>query len=245
MKEADYRAAIDADAAALVTAARKGLDAPVPSCPGWTAGHVVVHVGRAYRWIGDIVATRTQTPLLPTPNKHGFDRADPGLFAWFEQALGAFQVALSDAAGDEQVWSWSSDQSAAFWLRLMALETAMHRYDAQLSHNCATPIDAALARSFIDFTLDHFVPTWRRFSVLPSHGETYHLTCTDSDGRWLVSFDDDRTMVSREAGEAAVTLSGAASDLLLFLWRRAPATPLEVLGDAALVERLFELAPPA
>jgi hypothetical protein len=34
------------------------------------------------------------------------------------------------------------------------------------------------------------------------------------------------------------------SDLLLFLWHRIPADRLEVFGDAALLERFFELVPP-
>src|SRR5690348_11545740 len=97
MEKADYLAAIDADVATLVAAAREGLDAPVPSCPGWTAGHVVVHVGRAYRWIGEMVATRAQTPITPAPNKYSFDRTDPGLFAWFDQSYRGFYTALSVA----------------------------------------------------------------------------------------------------------------------------------------------------
>jgi hypothetical protein len=52
-------------------------------------------------------------------------------------------------------------------------------------------------------------------------------------------------VVSREQASAAVVLRGTASDLLLFLWRRGSSASLEVVGDAALVDRLFELAPPS
>jgi len=36
---------------------------------------------------------------------------------------------------------------------------------------------------------------------------------------------------------------GTASDLLLFLWGRIPASQLEVFGDAALLNRYVELVP--
>ena len=245
MEKDAYLAAIDADVATLVAAARRGLDAPVPSCPGWTAGHVVVHVGRAYRWIGEIVATHAQTPLTPTPNKHAFDRADPGLFDWFEQSYQGFRAALIEAPYDVPVWTWSSDHSAGFWLRVMATETALHRYDAQLAQARAEPVAPEAARAAIDFTLDNFLPHWRRASLLPSRDESYHLHRTDGEGEWLLRFDEEDVTVSREHARAAVALRGTASDLLLFLWRRGSAAPLEVLGEAALVERFFELAPPA
>src|SRR5205085_11345765 len=39
-----YRDAFHRDAAALATAARRGLAAPVPSCPGWTVATLVTHL---------------------------------------------------------------------------------------------------------------------------------------------------------------------------------------------------------
>jgi hypothetical protein len=37
-----------------------------------------------------------------------------------------------------------------------------------------------------------------------------------------------------------VAARGTASDLLLFVWRRVPASALEVFGDAELLERFRE-----
>src|SRR5919202_5065812 len=67
MEPSDYLAAIEADAAGLADAARAGPDWPTPSCPGWTAGHLLVHVGRAYRWLAEIAATRATTPVPIRP----------------------------------------------------------------------------------------------------------------------------------------------------------------------------------
>jgi hypothetical protein len=50
--------------------------------------------------------------------------------------------------------------------------------------------------------------------------------------------------VTREHAKGDVAVRGTASDLLLFLWGRLPGERLEVLGDASLVGRYFELVPP-
>ncbi len=56
--------------------------------------------------------------------------------------------------------------------------------------------------------------------------------------RW----DGDRPTVGGGAAEASVEVRGTASELYLFLWRRIPAWQMEVVGDAALLDRYFELA---
>src|SRR5688572_26761997 len=51
---ADYVAAADSDAA-------------VPTCPGWTVGDLVAHVGQTQRWVSEIIERRIADPTqLPT-----------------------------------------------------------------------------------------------------------------------------------------------------------------------------------
>jgi predicted lipid carrier protein YhbT len=66
---------------------------------------------------------------------------------------------------------------------------------------------------------------------------TVHLHCTDVDGEWLFTRRDGEITVTAEHAKGDVAARGRASDLLLFLWGRVPATELEVFGDAALLER--------
>lgn len=75
-------------------------------------------------------------------------------------------------------------------------------------------------------------------------GETYHFHRTDGPGEWLVRFMPEGPVVTREHAKGDVAVRGIASDLFLFLWRRLPADRLEVFGDADLLSRYFELAPP-
>ncbi len=239
-----YLSAIDRDAECLRTAALRGRAAAVSSCPGWTVAHVVSHVGRAYRWMADMVATRTRTPRSPAADDYGCDPAAPHLLDWFADGLTAFHAAFDKVDLSEPVWTWSTDQHAGFWLRLEAHETAIHRYDAQLAHNTAEPISSALARDGLDLTFDTWLPLWRQGSLLPSGNESYRILCTDEGGVWRVRFAPHAVEVTQDDGEAMVTLRGTASDLLLFLWRRQSASRLEVVGAAALVDRYLDLAPP-
>ena len=57
-------------------------------------------------------------------------------------------------------------------------------------------------------------------------------------------FEPERVVVTREHAKGDVAVRGPASDLLLFLWHRIPADRLDVVGDAALLERFFDLVSP-
>jgi hypothetical protein len=127
----------------------------------------------------------------------------------------------------------------------MAHETAVHRWDAQLANGAAEPIEAELARDGIDEALDVYQPRWcRPKSTIAGNGESYHFHRTDGEGEWLVEFEGEGMRVSRKHARADVAVRGTASDLVLFLWQRIPGRRLEVLGDAALLDRYFELVPP-
>ena len=61
------------------------LTAPVPSCPGWTTGRLLRHVGDVQRWAGSTVASRATEPRraerqLAVDDVDGKDQ----LFAAFE-----------------------------------------------------------------------------------------------------------------------------------------------------------------
>ncbi|HET7518513.1 MAG TPA: maleylpyruvate isomerase family mycothiol-dependent enzyme, partial [Actinomycetes bacterium] len=73
-------------------------------------------------------------------------------------------------------------------------------------------------------------------------GESLHLHATDTEGEWQLRLLPAGVEVGRGHAQADATVSGEASDLLLFLWGRAPTDPLERSGDPALLPRVRELA---
>jgi predicted lipid carrier protein YhbT len=73
-------------------------------------------------------------------------------------------------------------------------------------------------------------------------GQAVHLHATDAEGEWLVRLLPAGVEVGRGHAKGDAAARGPASDLLLFLWGRAPADRLEQAGDPALLPRVRELA---
>lgn len=252
------------DAGALAAAARLGQTAPVPSCPGWSVADLVVHIGGVHRAQTAIVAGRLQEPAgikremfdsvpgllewlessILMGGTSNLEAIPPGLIEWFEEGAAQLEDVLAGAEPGELMWSWSEDKSAHHYLRMMPIETAVHRWDAENAHRIAEPIDRALAEDGIAHTFEVMVP-FRRSIREAAHGqgESYRFLQTDGSGDWRLRFDGEAA-VYKEGEAADVTISGTASDLFLFLWQRLGAGDLRVDGNDELIARYFELVPP-
>jgi uncharacterized protein (TIGR03083 family) len=263
LDKADYCDAFHREANMLADAARQGLDAAVPSCPGWSVASLLTHL------IADVYAPRIrqlqEAPIDPPLGTYAdlglpsrfqawteSDRTDlallpEGLVDLYSQTASSLEAGLRAAEPELPVRTWwPPQQNAGFLQRRMTLETAVHRWDVQLAHGQPRDIESALAADGIDEAVD--IMLTRRRSRQPDArqgaGESYHLHRTDGTGEWLIRFKAEGPVVSREHAKGDIALRGTASDLLLFLWHRIPASRLEVFGDVTLVDRFFELAPP-
>lgn len=269
-KEA-YVAALSDNAALLAASARRRMDPPVPSvpsCPGWTMTVLVLHMGSIYRLVARRVAERERemvsyserfTPedwsrvlhldaewtQLAYEEKVSADRPLPAwLIDWFEEGASRLVETFQAVDPDERIGTWwPPEQRAGFWMRRMAHETAVHRWDAQNAVGEAQPIETALARDGVDEVMDIILPNERPESDVPGRGESYRFRQTDGDGEWTVRFEPDGLNVTHGPGDAAVEVRASASDLLLFLLGRVPADRVEVSGDRSILSRYFELVP--
>jgi uncharacterized protein (TIGR03083 family) len=229
-----YLSSLRRDAAGLLAAADLGLDAEVPSCPGWRVERLVGHVGRVYRTMTGWVQAGSTPTDVPRPP------AGPAVRGWTAEALDSLVSALSSDSRSGPVPTWAGDQPALFWPRRMAIETAIHRWDAESAHGVAQPIDAHLAVDAVDELFDVLMPVRVPDDALRGDGETLHLHATDVDGEWLVTLTAGRPTVSRQHAKGDVAMRGPASDLLLFLWNRGDAAGrerLQIFGDSALLDR--------
>jgi uncharacterized protein (TIGR03083 family) len=234
MDRAGYLSSLRRDGAGLLAAADLGLDAEVPSCPGWRVERLVGHVGRVYRTMTGWVRTGAAPGDVPRPP------AGPAVRDWTASALEALVAALSSDTRTGLVPTWAGDQPALFWPRRMAIETTIHRWDAEAAHGVAQPIDAELAVDGVDELIDVLLPVRAGADALTGNGETLHLHATDLDGEWLVTLTSGHPTVERTHAKGDVAVRGPASDLLLLLWNRTdPAARgrLQVFGDAALLDR--------
>ena len=239
MRTIDYLQALRDEGMALAAAARLGLDPPVPACDGWTVADLVLHTGMVHRHKLEIVRGRlAEPPPWPPPAP---PRAD--LLRWYQQGLAELVTVLEDADPETRVWTFHRpDQTVAFWHRRMAQETAVHRVDAESAHGEPGPVPAALAAAGVTELLEVFLAPHSEGEPVGGRGESLHLHATDTEGEWRLRLLPAGVEVGQGHAPADATAAGPASDLLLFLWGRAGAGPLERSGDPALLRRVRELA---
>jgi uncharacterized protein (TIGR03083 family) len=240
MHHIDYLAAVRTDGDALVAAARRGLDPPVPACAGWTVADVVLHTGMVHRHKVEIVRGRLAEPPSPWPPPVP-DRA--ALLGWYEQGLEELLTVLDEADPETSVWTFHQpDQTVAFWRRRMAHETAVHRVDAQSGHGQPEPVPSAQAADGVGELLDVFLGPHSEGDPVGGRGESLHLHATDTEGEWQVRLLPAGVEVERGHAKGDAAARGPASDLLLYLWGRVPEDRLETIGDPTVLPRVRELA---
>jgi len=220
MDDAEFLDHLRGEGDLFAAAAQRMPDADIASCPGWSMGDLVGHLGSIHRWVTGILASgaasREQATVhYPTPP--GRDR----LMAWYDQGLGALVVELERADPEALVWNWRDDLpgAARFWFRRMALETAVHRVDAEESPGPASPIGRALAAEGIDEYLS-FVPVWlSRTPKAGLHG-SLALVATDSALRYTLTVSPDRLEWVPTAVPSAPVVRAKTADLYLWLLHR-------------------------
>jgi uncharacterized protein (TIGR03083 family) len=243
-----YLGAIRDDGAALAAAARAaGLGVAVPSCPGWTVADLVEHTGLVHRHKAAIVRHRLDArPEEPPGPPRG-----PGLLDWYSDGLGELLDVLAGTSPATPVWTWHPpDQTAGFWRRRMAHETAVHRVDAEqavpdLGAGRAT-VEPWLAADGVDEVLTVFMGDDPDSDQLGGRVGTLRVLAVDADGDWLATLHANALVVAPGPADpdakADATVRGQASDLLLWLWGRGQLGRLDASGDPAVVAGVRALA---
>jgi uncharacterized protein (TIGR03083 family) len=209
----------------------------VPSCPDWTIADLIGHLGEVHWFWATVIETRASDPAQVDRAKPPRSAEDSELIAWGRSQADRM-IQILDATGDDvPVWTWAldqSDHSVGFIRRHQVQEAAVHRWDIQTA---AKLVPAAIAKDAASDSIDEFLTITLPWCVRldkPLSG-TVHIHCTDSEGEWFVHGDG---RVERIHARGAVAIRGAASDILLALFKRIPIENLEIIGDAALA-RLF------
>ena len=228
MERAGFLEALGVEGARLRAAALRGLDAPVPSCAGWVVRDVVTHVAEVYEHKLRCVELAGPAPD-PWPPAWPADR-DP--VEWYDDALARLLDVLRSTPPGAPSWTWlPEDQTAGFWARRMAHETAVHRVDAELAHGEAAPVEAELALDGVDEVLTLMLADdWTGYE----EPELTGVVTVEAGGRsWTADMRAERVDVVAGAGPAAATVTADPSRLLLWLWGRADDVRVEGDPDAA------------
>lgn len=220
--------------------ARAGLDAAVPTAPGWPAARLARHVGDAHRWAEAVVRTRASEYVAITAldDRTPPDDAD-GVGQWLAAGAQRLVDVLAEAGPDTEVWSWAGQPSSGFWARWAVHETLLRRVDAELAAGVAVGVDPGLAVDGVGHWLDVLALSDDGAHPLRGRGETVHLHATDHDGEWTLTRAADGLHWAPGHARGDAALRAPAADLLRVLTRRRDLDGLEVFGDRAVLDALL------
>jgi uncharacterized protein (TIGR03083 family) len=247
-----YLQCIADDAARIVDIGRHTpLDTAVPSCPDWTLRDLIVHVGIVHRHKAETVAGGwvDASPARPLSPGESDD-----LLAWFADGVELLLDVLGHADLSQPSWTWCGhEHTAAWWVRRMAHETAVHRADAELAAGIEPDLDADLGADGVDEILDEMMvggPGWG--TVIPG---SQVILLEAADRAWRLrtaSFVgtspttgtsyDMMTLIHDPGAEPDVVIATDPSTMDLWLWGRAVLPDGAVTGDGELAEQVRTLA---
>lgn len=250
MTIAEHIAVVSAEGQRFAAAARRGeMDAPVPSCPGWSVRDLVRHLGEIHLWAAANVALRPGATLelddrselaVSWPELAVFWPADDDLIDWYLDTNANLVRVLEAAPPDVDALTFLPAPSPlAMWARRQAHETSIHRFDAESATGATTAFDATLAADGVDELLYGFyesVTRPRERGILVDRDHLIHVHADDTDDHWFMTIAPLAISASRAGGRADLTVTAAASDLYTVLWNRGDDAAVTMLGDRTLLE---------
>ncbi|MEO7269424.1 MAG: maleylpyruvate isomerase N-terminal domain-containing protein [Knoellia sp.] len=259
MNRESHLAALTAATGSLARdAASAGLDAPVPTCPGWTVRDLLAHQGAVHRWatanvVGDREGGRDFEPF----EQEGLAAVDP--VRWLADGGAVLVAALEAAPADLDALVFLKDAPAAreFWTRRQCHETTIHAVDALSAKLSRMPahadrgtrahlceISSPLAADGIDELLTGFLPR-AKYQLRSEQPMRIAVRPNDVELAWIVGVSAEPLVSTRhtprsvELDDVDATFSGSAAELYLGLWNRGDEF---VSDDAAMLTRWREFA---
>ena len=240
-----YLAILASEANALASAAEEaGLDAPVPTCPGWTVRDLVLHLGEVHRWATAAITSGAMKLGDVPGDSLGPLPEPPDTIDWFCRGAIALRETLDSADPSFEYAAFLADPAAPrvrFWARRQAMETSVHRVDAESALGRCTTLSPEVALDGIDEFLTGFLPRSR--TPLRADSERALLIAPDySEQRWTVTISREMPVTVREAAvpaaDADCVVAGPASDIYLAMWNRCSLDGLQISGDRGVIDML-------
>jgi len=219
------------------------LRAHVPAYPDFTVHSLAAHIGRALR-LFDAIAGDGGKPPSPEALE---PPADADVADWVLAGLAPLVTLLGEIPPDKPVPfpHDAGDRPAGLIAPLLAVEVGVHRWDVESVLGDHAPIPADLAVQEVESVFANFVPRLAGSGVADIGG-TVWLRATDTTAAWSARVIDGRLTTERAAdrpSDAAVSVTGAAQDIALLVWKRAlpPRPELEVAGSADVLKRFLAI----
>ena len=179
----------------------------MPTCPGWDVRALAAHIGTTWSWSAPDRARAA--PGAGAVRHARATSADDEVQPYLENSLETLLDALGCCPPDAEVWGFGPrPRTAAFWRRRQAMETVVHRVDAELAVGEPPRVQAAVAVAGLGEIVEVTIPR-QHYKKEPPPGQL-RLIATDTGDEW--------TYGDPAGGEG--TLTGTAEDLYLVLWGR-------------------------
>jgi len=180
------------------------LDAPVPSCPGWSLRDLAVHLGGVHQWAVHCVVEGN--PVF-SPEPVAQER--PALTSWYRHHASRLVDVLRATPADAPVWTPDDRHpTALFWRRRQVHETVLHTWDVHDALGRRPEVDPRLAWDGVLEVRDVIYPRQVRLGRVEPLPGGLRLVATDVPG--------DVTIGDGEP----VSVQGSAEVLLRLLWHR-------------------------
>jgi uncharacterized protein (TIGR03083 family) len=239
-----FLASVEADGRALLTAAEIEWTAQVPACPDWDVAALVRHQGGIFEWMAAIVTSGervTRRTMDPPPE------LVTDLSGWYRGALSRVLSVLGTADPATETWTFSSlgDRRVWWWCRRLAIEVAVHRWDAEQAlagrgGSGQRPLADDVAAAGIEEYLLEFLPGMSKQEGVAGFVGSLQLEAPDGSVAWWVDLAAPES-AHPDRRTADVTISATASDLLLWLNNRVPSGGVEIVGDQGITGRWEQL----
>ncbi|TDC70604.1 maleylpyruvate isomerase family mycothiol-dependent enzyme [Streptomyces hainanensis] len=181
------------------------LAVPIEHCGDWTLLDLADHLGRDNIWaVAAVVERRGDYESVPAPRERA------ALVPWFEKGASVLLDVL-DTDPATGAWTFHPPHTVGFWQRRRALETLVHRWDAERALGIPGPLDLELVADGIAEVFDTMAPRMIARDRARYPDSALRLVATDTGGSWTYG-----------PGAPVVTLFGPAEDLFLLLWGRLP-----------------------
>jgi len=218
-------------------AASAGIDAAVPTCPGWQVRDLLAHIGMVHRWAASIITDRHTKP----PSDEEFPSpSDEELLDWYAAGHVALVETLRSAPSDTECWSFLPAPSPLeFWARRQAHETTVHHLDAAaaIGSGADVGVDVRLAVDGLDeLLLGFFARSRGRLVADPPLTLGVEATDGDPGDAWTVAVRPNDREVNRGLARGDCIVRGRAADLYAFLWNRRGDDALVISGNRKVLD---------
>jgi uncharacterized protein (TIGR03083 family) len=210
----------------------RGLEPVVPCCEGWRVRDVLTHTAEVYQHKVRVMADNAWPDPWPPA---GFESREPVEFLR-ESKADLFAEFAEHETTDQTTTFSPHDTTIAFWIRRMALEVAVHRYDAELAHGDTSAIPDDEALDGIDELLRVMLEADESESITTEFPIDAKVAVESGGRRWLCDVRETSFQVSDDASTPAVaTVSGEPMPVYLWLWGRVGDRVVERSGNREIV----------